>query len=44
LAVLKGYVVKAGESGVAGGGEEVFAFVPNEMLDDKNKQAFETRS
>ena len=34
------HVVKAGSSGVAGGGEEVFAFVPNEMV-ERQKQAFE---
>ncbi len=34
------HVVKAGTSGIAGGGEEVFTFIPNEML-VKQKQAFE---
>lgn len=34
------HVVKAGKSGVAGGGEEVFAFMPNEMV-DRQKKAFE---
>lgn len=34
------HVVKAGTSGIAGGGKEVFTFVPNEML-VKQKQAFE---
>lgn len=34
------HVVKAGESGKAGGGQEVFTFVPNEMI-ERQKQAFE---
>ena len=34
------HVAKAGTSGIAGGGEEVFTFIPNEML-VKQKQAFE---
>lgn len=34
------HVVEAGKTGVAGGGKEIFAFVPNEML-DKQQQAFE---
>ena len=34
------HVVKAGETKKAGGGEEVFSFVPNEML-EKQRQAFE---
>ena len=34
------HVVKAGTSGIAGGGEEVFTFIPDEML-VKQKQAFE---
>lgn len=35
------HVVKAGETKKAGGGEEVFSFVPNEML-EKQRQAFES--
>ncbi|MDM1721514.1 hypothetical protein [Acinetobacter towneri] len=31
------HVVKAGESGKAGGGEEVFTFIPNEMLEKQRK-------
>lgn len=34
------HVVKAGETKKAGGGREVFSFVPNEML-EKQRQAFE---
>lgn len=35
------HVVKAGETKKAGGGREVFSFVPNEML-EKQRQAFES--
>lgn len=31
------HVVKAGESGTASGGEEVFTFIPNEMLEKQRK-------